>query len=122
MVFTEADVVFSYTRREALEDGVLYDLNKIIPIEESGYKYPIACTATVWGIINKVAKSKTTASSIEGIVWDILWMSQKCKKKEWKTGCLFQVKIGKSWKMLKIECGPGDNGEPVLTIMFPEED
>jgi hypothetical protein len=42
------------------------------------------------------------------------------KIKDWDQGCLFQVIITgagqKKIYTLKIECGPGDVGEPVLTI------
>ena len=62
----------------------------------------------------------------EGIVWDILHMSRNCPIKKWPTGCLFQVVIiGAGPEKIftfKIECGPGDQGEPVLTIMMPDED
>ncbi len=38
------DPVSIYTRADALEDGFLVDLNQWIPVHESGYKYPVACT------------------------------------------------------------------------------
>jgi len=35
---------------------------------------------------------------------------------------VFPTHVGVDLYMLKIECGPGDTTEPVLTIMLPEED
>ncbi len=120
------EVICSYTRKQALEDGVLFDLNQFIPIIESGYKYPVACTVAVWGIIETAVKNPKYGNDYQGIVWDILQMSRNCPTKKWPTGCLFQVIIiGAGPKRIytfKIECGPGDQGEPVLTIMLPEED
>ena len=44
------EVVYSYTRKQAIEDGVLVDLSEIATIKEH-WKFPFACTATVWAII-----------------------------------------------------------------------
>lgn len=120
-------VIFSYSRKQALEDGVLVDLNHIIPVNESGYKYPVACTVAVWSIIDTAVKNPKHFNDYDGVVWDILHMSRSYQIKKWETGCLFQVIINKGAGSddvytLKIECGPGDAGEPVLTIMLPEED
>lgn len=48
------EVISCYSRKQALEDGVLVDLIQIIPIPESGYKYPLACTIAVWRIIERM--------------------------------------------------------------------
>lgn len=120
------EVISSYSRKQALEDGVLVDLNQFIPVGESGYKYPVACTITVWEIIERAVNNPKFGNDYEGIVWDILQMSRNCPTKRWTTGCIFQVVIiGAGPKKIfsfKIECGPGDRGEPVLTVMLPEED
>jgi len=39
-------VIFSYTRKQAIEDGVLVDLTPFA--KETGFKIPVACTAAVW--------------------------------------------------------------------------
>jgi hypothetical protein len=96
-----------------LEDGVLVDLNQYIPIAESGYKYPVACTADVWAIIDQAVKNQKL-NDYNGVIWDILHMSRYGAIKNWDRGCLFQVIItGAGQKQLytfKIECGPGDGG------------
>jgi hypothetical protein len=120
------EVISCYSRKQALEDGVLVDLNQFIPISESGYKYPVACTIAVWGIIESAVNNPRYGNDYAGIVWDILHMSRNCPTKKWPTGCLFQVVIigAGSEKIFtfKIEFGPGDRGELVLTIMMPDED
>ena len=118
--------IYSYTRSQALEDGVLVDLNQWIPIEESGYKHPIACTSTVFAIIKQAVENRKYYNDYKGVVWDILWMSRAMPIEKWTTGQLFKVSIRgvgqRSVFTLKIECSGGDNGEPVLTIMLPDED
>ena len=51
------EVISCYGRMQALEDGVLVDLNQLIPIPESGYKYPVACTIAVWKIIESAVNN-----------------------------------------------------------------
>ena len=125
-LFTLEDLVHTYTRAEALEDGILVDLNQFIPVNESGYKYPVACTRTVWEIIEKAVKNKKHGNDHKGIIWDILNMSRMNQKKRWETGALFQVLItGAAHRtifMFKIECEAGDDLAPVFTISLPDED
>lgn len=120
------DIIFEYRRKQAIEDGVLVDLNQIIPVHESGYKYPIACTDTVWNIIQRAVEDKTKCNDYPGVVWDILHMSRHMQIAKWATGAMFEVIIsgpeGNKKHTFKIECGPGDDSRPVLTIMHPLED
>ena len=125
-LFNNDNIIIAYTRAQALSDGVLVDLNQYIPIAESGYKYPVACTETVFNLITKAVNNPNWGNDYEGIVYDILNMSRLGVVRRWETGQEFRVMItgagSKRWYNLKIECHPGDNAEPVLTIMFPEED
>jgi hypothetical protein len=91
------------------------------------YKYPVACTASVWGIITQAVESKKHCNDIEGVVWDVLWMSQKgIVRRIDDTQHIFRVIITGAgpnrYHDMKIVCHGGDEGEPVLTIMLPEED
>jgi hypothetical protein len=122
----DADIISTYSRAQALEDGVLVDLNRWISVNESGYKWPIACTSTVFGIIEAAVKNKGAYNDYKGVIWDILWMSKHYQVRKWETGCLFEVKItgieSKHIYTFKLEVGPGDTAEPVITIMMPDED
>ena len=40
------EVIYSYTRAQAIEDGVLIDVTRMA--QEAGFKYPVAITASVW--------------------------------------------------------------------------
>lgn len=43
----DAEVTCTYSRAQALEDGVLVDVSETA--REAGIKLPVALTATVWG-------------------------------------------------------------------------
>ncbi|MEW6775927.1 MAG: DUF6573 family protein [Bdellovibrionota bacterium] len=124
------EVIYSYTRAQAIEDGVLVDLSAIAPdVASQHYKYPIACTSTVWDIIQRAVENKQYANDYKGVIHDILWMSRGGGIR-WRspddTTVLFDVIITgtgpKRIHRFKIVVGPGDKAEPVLTIMLPEED
>lgn len=114
-------VISSYTRAQAIEDGVLADLSSLFPADTKIYKYPVACTSAVWDLIEKA--SHKDRSNAGGIVWDICYMSAKFPvRKIDESTMLFRVTIGRKTHTLKVNCGPGDKAEPVMTIMLELED
>jgi len=127
-IFDESDVIAEYTRQQALEDGVLIDVSNMA--KEAGYKYPVAVTRTVWyEIITPTEATRENGQSEEGRAWDILNILRFAiaRKSVNSTTVSFPVRIILKAKQLrtvffKAICGPGDNGEPVITIMLPEED
>ncbi len=65
-----------------------------------------------------------------GRLWDVLWMLL-CAIRRAADGrvVVFAVHVRNDNRertpplvRLKAECGPGDQGEPVLTVMMPDED
>jgi hypothetical protein len=124
MTTNDPVVIFSYTRAQAIEDGVLVDLSEMDGAK-GAFKYPLACTAAVWAIIDKAVNNPKHCNDLAGVLHDISWMARFGRSLDQST-TLFQVIIKgagrKSKFTFKIVCGPGDNAEPTLTIMLPEED
>ncbi|MFC1591648.1 DUF6573 family protein [Thermodesulfobacteriota bacterium] len=124
------DVIYSYTRKQAIEDGVLVDCTKMA--QEAGFKFPVAITSTVWNeYIVPNDELVGCGQSYEGRLWDVLWMLRYYAGLPTATETLkfklyFVMIINDKPKEvlteLKAICGPGDEGEPVITIMKPEED
>jgi hypothetical protein len=94
------DLIFSYTRKMALEDGVL------IHVPNRVYRYHTAVTSEVWTTIDI---KKLDAFLVASVV---------AQGKTWETGALFNFENAQ----YKVECGPGDDVEPVITVMMPWED
>lgn len=120
-------VISTYTRADALADGVLVDLTAIAPdVCRQHFKYPIACTASVWGIIERAVANKDCANDPNGVIHDILFMSIVAGTNVDPSTRRFPVVIRGAGPTdtyeLTIVCGPGDNAEPVLTIMLLNED
>jgi hypothetical protein len=119
------EVISSYSRAQAIDDGVLVDLSGLFPSDTRLYKWPVACTAAVWSLIEKVCLQRGTGELINlgAWVWDLCWMSINAKTKVLSPSeHLFECSIGSKVHTLKAICGPGDHGEPVITFMLPDED
>lgn len=122
------EVIHSYTRAQAIEDGVLVDLNAVAgDVVGQHYSAPVACTAAVWAIIEKAVKNPRWCNDVNGVVHDMLWMARRsgARLDPWTT--VFQVIIrgaGRSSRFTfkMASGGPDENGAIRLTIMLPEED
>jgi len=118
------EVVCSYSRADAIADGVLIDLSSSYPQDTRMFKWPVACTDSVWSLIEHAAESDGVVPDV--YVWDVCYMAclaiQAVKASRSST-LFFNVclPLGTPEKRLKLVCGPGDNLEPVLTIMLNED-
>jgi len=124
--FGDMPVIFSYTRAQAIEDGVLIDLTEWA--KETGFRYPVACTTTVWS--DYVAPSedlRLLGQSERGRAHDLLWMLLCAIRRSSGDRIDFETLFLQSphrriTARFKAVCGPGDDGEPVITVMLPNED
>ncbi len=127
-------VISSYSRAQAIKDGVLIDVSEMA--KEAGLILPTAMTDTVWeSCVNwsdEDNKKQQTVQDIEGRLWDVLWMARcaiiaanKGQSREKLYELYVVPRDGKSRSArlttLKVHVGPGDAAEPVLTIMDPGE-
>ncbi|MFA9478777.1 DUF6573 family protein [Phycisphaerales bacterium AB-hyl4] len=120
-------IIYRYTRQQALADGVLVDLTEWA--KETGFHCPVACTAAVWhGYVVPREGLRSLGQSERGRGHDLLWMLYHAiRRSRRKDQLLFQVIFlmepeRQETVTLKVICGPGDEGEPVLTILLPNED
>jgi len=121
------NVIYSYSRADAINDGVLVDLSAICPEECRLYRYPVACTAAVWSLVEQATTNRKYYNSIAGVVGDILYMSQRgiVARPDEQTAIFRVIITGtgrRSTHTLKAICGPGDDMVPVVTIMLEHED
>jgi hypothetical protein len=125
-LFKEADVIHVYTRAQAIADGVLIDVS--VMAREAGFKVPVALTAAVWS--DCVAWPFQDGLQDEpGRLWDVLTMARLEAKRHGNLQVLpfrvLRVPRGGSkpqLTQLTLHIGPGDEAEPVITILQPGED
>ena len=114
------ETIYSYSRAQAIEDGVLVDLSHVDSIRQH-WKHPFACTATVWGIIEDALQRPDQDSC--GICHDISTMAKLAIRSARDADqILFTVIITGKKHAMKLHIGPGDTGAAVLTLMLPNED
>lgn len=126
MIFQAEDLIYSYSRQQAIEDEVLVDVSQTA--REAGIKYPVAVTQAVWAeVVEPDDKAKAHGESIAGRLWDVLWMLRVAIKagmsRDTVRYYLIVTKGGRQHRQeLRAVCGPGDTADPVITIMLPNED
>ncbi len=122
------NVIYSYTRTQALQDGVLVDVTE--QAKETGFKVPVAISDHLYnGYIVPPQKTEGMGQSIEGRLHDVLNMVLHAAQKRFKDNRVyFEVLflMGEGPRFETIQCvaiiGPGDDGEPVMTICRPEDE
>ena len=123
------DMIYSYSRADALNDGVLVDVSETA--REAGIIFPTAMTigsyAECVGWDNDVEK---VYQDVSGRLWDVVFMLTHAIKSKRNPGSQIHFKLmsvprGETEAVeveLKAIIGPGDEGEPVMTILLPHED
>lgn len=125
------EIISSYSRAQAIADGVLVDASPTA--QEAGFRFPVAVTSTVWdSLIIPDEAAASWGNSIQGRLWDVFSVLRFYIRRAQGPLVLFKVIFTMGHKdrpgcyqkevQLKALCGPGDNAEPVITIMFPDED
>lgn len=123
---SEWHLIHSYTRKQALEDGVLVDVSAAA--RDLGFKVQVAVTGN---LLDRyiVPPPGLDGQSTEGRLHDLLFVLHAVIKRSMshatrlEIDVLFLIEPNKLEKIRLIAViGPGDVGEPVLTIMLPEDD
>lgn len=119
-------VIYSYTRAQAIEDGVLVDVSETA--REAGIRFPVAVTQAVWSKYVEVPEG-VHGQDERGRLWDILWMFRLAARKSSGDTIRYRLHVRNDNQdrtpplvTLKAICGPGDTPEPMITILLPEED
>jgi hypothetical protein len=117
------ETIYSYSRAQAIEDGVLVDLSQVESIRQS-WKHPFACTSAVWAIIEEALLQPHY--DLAGILHDVSTMTKlSIRTNEAARNSdqiRFEVIIDGKKHAMKLHIGPGDTAAPVLTLMLPYED
>lgn len=124
---TKPEIIYAYSRKQALQDGEQILINNYFPkICSYFYKYTVYITRVIWEEIIQLAE--TNIQSIENSINDILFMSinNSSRFKTSQNRVEFKLYLPfteEEWKIkhLIAECGPEDidNSLPCITIITP---
>jgi hypothetical protein len=124
-----APVIFTYTRKQALADGVQVEVSKIA--REAGFKIPVFLTHSVYDQYVKIPEG-VTCQDEEGRLWDIVWML-RCAVGGKRSDCHaleFELYVRNSndkpaelvTLAAQVEAMDFDDPNPAITISLPGED
>lgn len=123
---SEDDIIHRYTRAEAIADGVLVDVTP--QGREAGFRHPVALTRAAWEAYVAVPAG-AAGQDEQGRLWDVLWMLRHASARSVPgiSALRFTVYVRNGEVHprpceLKAVCGPGDDLEPVITVLLPHED
>ena len=121
-------VIFAYTRKQAVADGVQVDVTKTA--QEAGIKFPMFLTRAVFDAYVAVPPD-VTAQDEAGRLWDVVWMTRfgilRARPGVDRVPVALYVRNdNRRAKLVKLiaQCGPMDIDDPApaITVMMPDED
>jgi len=122
------EIVYSYTRAQAVADGVQVEVSKVAA--EAGIRFPVFLTRTVYDSFVTVPQG-VTAQDEAGRLWDLLWMTRfaiiRAKPGADRLPVAIYVRNdNRAARLVKLiaTCGPLDidDPQPAITVMMPDED
>jgi hypothetical protein len=122
------EVIFSYTRSQAVADGVQVEVTKTA--QEAGIRFPVFLTRAVFDAYVTVPPG-VTAQDEAGRLWDIITMARFAILRS-RPGCdrlpvaLYVRNDNRAPRLVRLTavCGPLDidDPQPAITIMLLDED
>lgn len=121
-------VIYSYTRKQAVADGVQVDVTKTA--KEAGITFPVFLTRTVFDAYVAVP-SGVQHQDEAGRLWDLCWMLRFAILRSQNHSdrvpvALYVRNDNHRAKLVKLiaQCGPLDidDPQPAITVMLPDED
>ncbi|NDY57116.1 hypothetical protein G3N56_10225 [Desulfovibrio sulfodismutans] len=118
-------IIFSYSRTQAIEDGVLIDVTA--EAKAYGFNLPFVIGDNLFSYVTPPPGLEGEGQSQEGRLHDLMSLAALSARKGLQQDrvyfeVLFLMKPGKHEKVrCVLHVGPGDHGEPVLTLCLPED-
>ncbi len=122
------EVIYSYTRAQAVADGVQVEVTKTA--QEAGIKFPVFITRTVFDSFVAVPEG-VSGQDEAGRLWDVVWMLRFAirKAQHGQSRLPFALYVrndNHKPRLIKLiaTCGALDidDAQPAITVMLPDED
>ena len=122
------EVVYAYTRAQAVADGVQVEVSKVAA--EAGIRFPVFLTRTVYDAYVTVPPD-VSGQDEAGRLWDIVWMLRFAIQRTSRGAqrlpfALYVRNDNRAAKLIKLIAVAGpldiDDPKPAITVMMPDED
>lgn len=117
-MFENAPIIHRYTRAQAIADGTLVDVTEHAVF--GGFVIPVAMTATALGEVRAQVSAKESEEdrTLVAIMSALVAMRKAIAVSPDGDRVTFTAKGVELYAV----CGPGDDAEPVVTVMLVGED
>jgi hypothetical protein len=122
--------IHTYSRAQAIADGNLIDCTEVA--RAVGFRVSVALTCAVWADCvewTEEDSARQTHQDQAGRLWDVIWMAHLAARRGGAQASFDVWRIPRGGRehrpglaSLSLVCGPGDAGEPVITILQLGED
>ena len=123
--------VFRITRQQLLADGVLLDISAIA--REAALVFPTAITAGLWAAYGDARTAEGSPRFALVLCWMLRFAARglvpvRRFKDPFSETLYFRLFVQEratgQFRLAEVKavCDPGDNLEPVITLLLPEED
>ena len=127
-LWDDAEIISVHSRAQAIADGALVDVTATS--QEAGFKWPVALTRSAWAEMCEWSHGGLQDEA--GRLWDVIWMASLAVRRAGpgRDRVTFEVlripneAQARTATVVTAIChvGPGDHGEPVVTLMLPDDD
>lgn len=128
----EWEVIHTYTRAEAIADGMLCDVTEWASAETGflgGFRCPVAVTAAAWHAIEAIPPALEGVADVRGRAHDVLYLASLALRGAMardESRARFRVILPRAgergrYVTLLVDASAGDDGGAVVTIGFPED-
>jgi hypothetical protein len=126
------EIIYVYSRKQALEDGVQVDANvgDLAEVTLQHFKYPVYMTRAVYDLMERAVNNPKWMNDWKGVWHDICWLCQLASRglRDGESVTRFQVIIRGAGKRslytmrAVCEAKDFDDPQPVITILMADED
>ena len=115
------EIISSYSRKQAIEDGVLVDISHTSEVHEAGFKIPVCVMDHLW---EKIRQANIPWGDWHGRLWDVCVLATlafKTSRAHGKDCHLVEFKVGFCEDKRPATLWLCFNEHEGFTIMFPED-
>jgi len=117
-------LIYTYTAKQAVEDGILYEVGNIA--KEAGFIIQVRITCGVYELVNPKEQAKSSGQSYKGRLWDVLNMARLAIKKSNDDNfasfeVIFQDGEPGKQNIVTMWALPDTTSGPAIHILLPSE-
>ena len=112
--------IYSYTARQAVEDGVLIELEDELR-REAGYRWPVRITQGIQALVTTTQQEARQGQNTEGRLWDVLFVARVAIQSAQIGETLIPFEVSFSGQEVTLWACLDTTSGAAIHIVLPEE-